>query len=53
MTPTCELCRKSPATQTLTYSAKCVVVSKPVCDPCARAVQLPHPFTVSPLAGAK
>ena len=53
MTTACELCRKAPATQTLSYSSKCVVVQKPVCDPCARAVQLPHPFTLRPLPGTK
>lgn len=47
MTPVCEFCRKTPATQVLSYSARCVVVRKPVCDPCARAVRLPHPFTVT------
>jgi len=53
VTPVCELCRKSPATQALSYSAKCGVVRKPVCDPCARALQLPHPFTLQPLDRAK
>jgi len=47
VTPVCELCRKAPATQVLTYSQKCAVVRKPVCDPCARSVQLPHPFTLT------
>lgn len=51
--PTCALCGKAPSARVLLYSSKCAVIRKPVCDPCARAVQLPQPFTLEPLPGAK
>ena len=47
--PACEQCRGAAATQLLSYARQCGVVRKRLCDACARAVELPHPFTLQPL----
>ena len=45
----CEQCRKAEAVVTLTAKLRCSTRGQVLCDPCARVLDLPYPFTLNPL----
>ena len=45
----CEQCRKAEAVVALSYKLRCSTREQALCDPCARALDLPYPFTLNPL----
>jgi len=45
----CEQCRRAAATVHLSWQSRCATRAKLLCDACARAPNLPAPFTLRPL----